>query len=189
MTKSGWAAISGRILTLLLGALIGILLVLLVVARIMPVAGWPTFVVRGGSMEPAIPIGALVVDRPVEPGQLRVGDVVSIQVGPLRAIFTHRIDRIVAHDGAIWIETKGDANRAADPALVPATAVVGRTAVVLPLFGYLLAVFTGVSGAALGVGLLGSLALARLLAATFAAQPAPAREREAGAREQSGLRP
>ena len=37
------------------------------------------------------------------------------------AIFTHRIVRIAERAGAIWIETKGDANATADPSLTPAT--------------------------------------------------------------------
>ena len=189
MTWANWASISRRILELLLAALIATLMSLVVVARVVPLAGWSTFVVQGRSMEPAVPLGALVVDWPVEPGQLRVGDVVTIRVGPLRAIFTHRIERIVARERATWIETKGDANRTADPALVPATAVIGRTAVIVPLLGYLLVLLSGPAGLALIGGIFGLLILARLLVATFDGNREPAVNREAGAQTGATLAP
>ncbi len=59
----------------------------------------------------------------VDPTDLAVGDVVSMKIGPEHAVFTHRIIRIVERDDGLWIETKGDANTTADPAITP---IVGR---------------------------------------------------------------
>ena len=80
------------------------------------------------------------------PADLAVGDVVSLRSGAGRAIFTHRIVRLAERDGAIWIETKGDANATADPSITPATAVVGRVSMALPGAGYLLTLLSAPVG-------------------------------------------
>lgn len=142
-------------------------LVLLVVAalagvffgRILPLLGPTTLVVRGPSMAPAIPMGALVVTTPVEAATLAVGDVVAMRVGPEEAVFTHRIVRVVPRQGEIWIETKGDANDAPDPALIPASSVVGRVTFTAPVVGYLVVLLSSLSGVLLLIGLSGVLLL------------------------------
>jgi signal peptidase len=126
-----------RTLDIVLVALILLVLATVVIARVIPaVTGGTTFVVGGGSMEPAIPMGAVVIATPVAEGVLAVGDVASIKVGEKQAIFTHRITRLVDRDGAVWIQTKGDANEDEDPSIIPATAVIGRVGVTLPYAGY-----------------------------------------------------
>jgi signal peptidase len=144
-----FTAILRRFLDLVLVALILVVLAAFATARIVPaVTGGPTFVVGGGSMEPTIPIGAAVVDLPVAASDLRVGDVVSVKVGALQAIFTHRITRLVQRDGAPWIETKGDANETADPSIIPASTVLGRVAAVIPGLGYLVQLLSSLAGVA-----------------------------------------
>jgi signal peptidase len=136
-----------RILDMLLVLLIGLVVVTMVIARGIPaVTGGTTFVVGGGSMEPTIPLGSAVVAIPVIPTDLAVGDIVSLRVGEQHAVFTHRIVRLADRDGAVWLETKGDANTAADPSLVPATAVIGRVGVSIPLAGYLVMVMDSLQG-------------------------------------------
>lgn len=152
--------IAGRILDILLIALIGLVLATLVIGRVIPaVTGGVTFVVGGGSMEPAIPVGAAIVATPVSAGELVVGDIVSLRVGEQQAIFTHRITRLVDREGSTWLETMGDANEAPDPSLVPATAVIGRVAVVVPWAGYLVAILGSIQGVVLLIAL-GVLVLA-----------------------------
>lgn len=142
-------SVARRVLDLVLVTLIVVVLSALVVARVVPaVTGGPTFVVGGGSMEPVISLGTVVVDTPVATSALGVGDVVSLKIGPTQAVFTHRITRLVTRDGTTWLETRGDANRVPDPSLVPATAVLGRVSVVVPWLGYvveLLGSFAGVA--------------------------------------------
>jgi signal peptidase len=152
--------IARRILDAVLLLLVGAVLATLAIARLVPaITGGMTLVVSGGSMEPAIPVGAAVIDMPVAPEQLAVGDVVSLRVGEQHAVFTHRITRIVTRDGALWLATRGDANGDADPSLVPATAVLGRVAVAVPWAGYAVAVMSSAQGVALLVSL-GLFALA-----------------------------
>lgn len=117
-----------------------------VLGRVLPLTGHPVFVVAGPSMVPAIDVGAAVILETVSPEALRVGDVVSLRSGTARAVFTHRIVRIAERDGTVWLETRGDANAGSDPAITPATDVIGRVAVALPVAGYALAVLTAPAG-------------------------------------------
>jgi len=148
-----------RVLDLALVLLVAAALAGVFFGRILPMLGPTTLVVRGPSMAPAIPIGALVVTTPVEAAALAVGDVVSIRVGPELVVFTHRIVRVVPRQGEIWIETKGDANDTSDPALIPASSVVGRVSLTVPVLGYLVALLASLSGVLLLIGLAGVLLL------------------------------
>ena len=166
-------------------------------ARVIPaVTGGATFVVGGGSMEPAIPMGAVVIVTPVSADQLVAGDVVSVKVGDKQAIFTHRITRLVDREGAIWLQTKGDANEDQDPSIIPATAVIGRVAVTMPYAGYAVRLLSTAQGVLFllalamltlaGAWLLESLELdqaaarRRAAAALAGLGESPARERAAG---------
>lgn len=139
--------IARRILDIALVALIGLVLVILALTRVVPAAtGGTTFVVGGGSMEPAIPVGAAIVATPVSAADLAVGDVVSLRVGEQQAIFTHRITRLITREGGLWLETMGDANEGPDPSIVPATSVIGRVSVMIPSAGYLITVLGSLQG-------------------------------------------
>ena len=97
-------------------------------------------------MEPTLPLGSAVVAVPVAASDLAVGDIVSLRVGEKHAVFTHRIVRLAERDGAVWLATQGDANTAADPSLVPATDVIGRVSLDVPLAGYLVMVMSSLQG-------------------------------------------
>lgn len=105
------------------------------------------YVVHTGSMSPGIPPESAVV---VREGQYRVGDVVSFTEHG--SVVTHRL--IAIHpDGTI--ETKGDANRSADPWRVPVADVIGRVVAAPHRLGYLLMYMrTPAGGASLVVALL-----------------------------------
>ena len=136
-----------RTVDLLLIALIGAVLVAVVLARGLPLLpGGTSFVVAGGSMEPAIPMGSVVLAAPVAPDALRAGDVVSLQIGPERAVFTHRVIRLATLPDGLYIETKGDANPAVDPALVSTADVIGRVDLAIPYAGYGVALLSTIQG-------------------------------------------
>jgi signal peptidase len=153
--------------------LLTLCLLAVVLARIVPLTGRSTLVVAGGSMEPTISIGSAVVLEPVDPGSIRVGEVVSLRSGPAQAIFTHRVTRVVDRDGAIWIETKGDANAEPDPSITAATQVVGRVTVTIPGAGYLIALLSTPRGLMFVV----SLGLVLLLVGWLIEVPMPLRRR------------
>ena len=73
-----------------------------------------------GSMTPGIPVGSVVVVRPVDPGTLKVGDIATYQVKPGKPDYiTHRIRKIDTSTTPTSFIFKGDANRGADLNPVP----------------------------------------------------------------------
>jgi signal peptidase len=136
-----------RICDSLLIVLIAVVLFGVVLGRLVPLSGRTTLIIGGGSMEPALPIGAAVVVEPVDPATLRVGDVVSLRSGSkLQSIFTHRVTRIVPRESTIWVETKGDANADVDPSITSTEHVIGRVSATIPYAGFLLALLSVPSG-------------------------------------------
>jgi signal peptidase len=112
-----------------------------------PVAGGRAMVVGGGSMEPAIGRGAFVLTLPAGSDGYAVGDVVTVQQGG-GTPYTHRITRLADLAGVPHVETKGDANAAPDPAIVPTAAIIGRVALSIPLLGYLVMLLATAAGLA-----------------------------------------
>jgi signal peptidase len=153
-----------RIVDVTLIALIAVVLFGLILGKLVPLTGNRTIIIGGGSMEPAIALGAAVVIAPVQPAELATGDVVSMQIGPDRATFTHRIVDLVTRADGLWVRTKGDANAEPDPTLVPATAILGRVEWSIPAAGFLLAFLSLPVGIVFVLGLAATLmAMAWLL--------------------------
>jgi signal peptidase len=153
-----------RIIDLALIALIVAVLVAVALGKVVPFTGRQSIIIGGASMEPAIPLGSAVVVAPVDPSMLAVGDVVSMKVGAEATTYTHRIVSVVDRADGRWIRTKGDANQTLDPTLVPATTVVGRVELAVPMFGYLMALLSLPVGVVFVLGLAATLlAIAWLL--------------------------
>ena len=83
-------------------------------------------VVLSGSMTPVFRAGDAILVRPVEPGRLRPGLVVTFRAGGSGAVVTHRLVALRTVDGHRYLQTKGDANAAPDPDLTPASNVVAQ---------------------------------------------------------------
>jgi signal peptidase len=118
-----------------------------------------TFVIRGGSMQPAIPLGSLVVLEPVADEEIRPGDMVTIRADN-GVLVTHRVTRSLELADGRFLEVKGDANATPDPNLIPVRAVQGRVGAVIPALGYLASMQGTASGlisllALLAAGMLG----------------------------------
>lgn len=99
--------------------------------------GYRPYVVLSGSMTPTIPVGAVVVDQPVTPAQLKSGDIFTFftQVQPGVAV-THRLLSVGHDGGALQLHTKGDANAAEDIGTVDLTKPVARVIYWVPWAGY-----------------------------------------------------
>jgi len=164
-----------RIVDIGLGALILVVLFGVILGKGAPLAGRQSIVIGGGSMEPAMGLGSAIVVEPVDPGALAVGDIVSMQVGPERTTYTHRIVAVVDRADGRWIRTKGDANATPDPTLVPATAVIGRVEFVIPFAGYLLALLSLPLGVLFVLGLAATLLAIAWLLESLEPEPGPAR--------------
>lgn len=112
------------------------LLVLQVGPRFLP---YRVFDVLSGSMQPAIPIGAEVVDQVVPGASLEVGDVITYEHPRHPGTYiTHRVIAIDRTGLAPIISTRGDANGAPDPWKVQVQSSMLRVQVTIPLLGYLL---------------------------------------------------
>jgi signal peptidase I len=124
-TASRWAV--RGILLLLVGAVAFAIVILLVV----PKATHGTAMnVLTGSMTPTIRQGSIIVDVPVDPGTLHVGDIATYQVAPdMGEYITHRIVEINTRTTPTSFIFKGDANRGPDMKAVPATAIRGKVLV------------------------------------------------------------
>lgn len=92
--------------------------------------GHSLFRVVTGSMEPEIPVGAILVSKEVEITDLRIGDIVcffSLEPGRFGQIITHRIVNVLTgEDGLLMLQTKGDANLVTDIQYVTAQNLIGK---------------------------------------------------------------
>lgn len=157
--------------------LFGLLLVLLIGTRLASMDGRSVLVIRGGSMQPAIPLGSLVVAEPVDSGSLSISDVIAYRTGS-GTLVTHRITRIFGGADELRFEVRGDANATPDPVLVTASSIVGRAVFSVPLAGYALAYLSLPGGLSSYLALTGMLFLAgwllELLERAQTTLPAPA---------------
>ena len=125
-----------KILKIAVLALIAILLIIFL-SFYRPVQLWgdtryePVYT---GSMEPAIPVGSVVVIKPANPDTLKVGDIICFKIeSESSTTVTHRIINIT-DEGFI---TKGDANEDPDQWIVKKENIVGKVIAVIPYLGYL----------------------------------------------------
>ena len=98
--------------------------------------GYEILVVQSGSMEPAYHVGSLVYVKPVEAEKLKVGDVITFELGG-GTRGTHRIIEVLDEDGRLAFRTKGDNNDAADFNPVYPENIVGKVRFSVPLLGFL----------------------------------------------------
>lgn len=121
------------------GAFLVLVIALAALVVVIPkVAGGLPLTVLTSSMIPKFPPGTLLVDIPVNPNDLRVGDVATYQIASGKpGVITHRI--IAIHNdsnGKRTFQFKGDNNSQPDPSEILAAQIQGRVWYSLPLFGY-----------------------------------------------------
>ncbi|MFC1920495.1 signal peptidase I [Chloroflexota bacterium] len=101
-----------------------------------PHIGWHVNAVVSGSMEPALKVGSLVVNCPVEAEQVEVGDVITFRtVSAGETMITHRVISI-GKNSPLYFRTQGDASSTPDPFTVPASNLVGKICLHIPYGGY-----------------------------------------------------
>lgn len=117
-------------------AVVAVVAVVLVGLRL---AGFRTFTVMSGSMDPEYPVGAMIYVKPVDYQSLKVGDVISFVANDDKTVVTHRIVDIEVdeNDANVWrFKTKGDANDTADGKAVHYKNVLGTPIITIPHIGY-----------------------------------------------------
>lgn len=117
--------------------LIWLLVIILALFLLPHFGGWMFDAVLSGSMEPDLRVGGVVVSKPVEPGEISVGDIIVYRSG--ETLTTHRVIEVINQPGEFSLLTKGDANEDPDMSPVPASSVVGKVFFDLPYLGYLAA--------------------------------------------------
>ena len=121
------------IITWTVTSLLAVFLVLLGLIYVLP--GYDLYLVRSGSMTPAILTGDLIITGPLNgplSAPLKAGTVVTYQRGT--DLVTHRIQSVNGNA----LVTKGDAVEKADPWTVTMSDVRGVFMFKIPLAGYLL---------------------------------------------------
>jgi signal peptidase I len=111
----------------LLGLLIlAAVAVALAVAVVPAAVGGSALTVLSGSMEPALPVGSVVVVRPRPAADIVVGDVITFLArdpqSPATRVVTHRVTAV---EPGPAFRTRGDANPDPDPGLTAAADVRG----------------------------------------------------------------
>lgn len=157
--RSWLAGLTSVVTTTVLVVAVALAVALALVPRLL---GGGALTVLTGSMEPTISAGDMVVVRPVEAGDVRIGDVVTYQpVSDDPTLITHRVvAKQVGSSGTTFV-TRGDAN-GADDAPIVADQIMGEVVYHVPYVGHL-AVWVGGSRegivVATGIALLAYAAL------------------------------
>ncbi|MDQ3492398.1 MAG: signal peptidase I [Chloroflexota bacterium] len=153
-----WIGALRRSVGLLWIGLLLFLVALMALPHVAPRTGHLPFIIRGGSMEPSIPLGSLVLVEPLDPADASVGDVITVRADN-GVVVTHRVTRVVDSATDRRFELRGDANETVDASLVPTRALVGRVHYSAPVLGYLLFLLSLPSG---GLAAMSFLAMALL---------------------------
>jgi signal peptidase len=116
-------------------AFIMLLMTAAVLTFLAPRFGWRVDTVYSGSMEPELKVGGVVVTRPVEAEEIRIGDIITFH-SPLNEKMTSHKVIAVEKGSPFYFRTKGDANEDSDSFEVPAQNVVGKICFHIPYLGY-----------------------------------------------------
>jgi signal peptidase len=125
--------------------------------HVLSLLGREMFVVRGASMQPQIPLGAVIFDRSVDPTSITPGDIVTFKLEN-GSYVTHRVVSIADTPDLSFI-TRGDGSSSQDPVAVPASAAVGVVEAYVPHLGFVITALGSTLGAASMIGLVGGLLL------------------------------
>jgi signal peptidase len=122
------------------GLLAFVLLLASVVVVVPAVSGSTPYTILTSSMEPGLPPGTLVIVKPIEPTDVRIGTVITYQLDSGEpAVVTHRVIEIQSPNlpgGEPSFITKGDANSAPDAEPVMSVQLRGSVWYSVPLIGW-----------------------------------------------------
>ena len=121
------------------GLLAFVLLVGILVIVVPAATGSTPMTVLTSSMEPTYPPGTLIIVKPIESQDIRIGDAITYQIeSGQEAVVTHRVIAITnSTDGSMTFTTQGDNNGAPDAAAVIPDQLKGKVWYSVPWIGYL----------------------------------------------------
>ncbi len=118
--------------------------------------GYSTVVGYGTSMEPALSNGDALWAKYLNPTEVKVGDIVTLQL-PSKEPVTHRVLRIHRlSNGSYLLETKGDANQFSEKWEIAAGEKIAVASIRVHFVGYVLQFLSNI---AVRVILIGAMAL------------------------------
>lgn len=140
-----------KISSTILVSLSVILAILLVGVRIF---GLKVFTVLSPSMEPTYKTGSVIYVKSIKPEDLKVDDVITFSISKTTTA-THRIVEILPKDnGALYFQTKGDANKIKDASPVHQANIIGTPVFTIPYLGYLASFIQNPRGKYLSIAIL-----------------------------------
>jgi signal peptidase len=137
-TQSRQLARALRPLSIILIAGVAGVLLLVATATAPVLFGYHTYIVNGGSMEPALTRGSVAVTHPTSPRALRVGDIIAYHHTPENPPVLHRIVEVTHDDGQLGFITQGDQNKTPDSQPVSLQGPGDKVVYSVPYAGYVL---------------------------------------------------
>jgi signal peptidase I len=129
------------------GLLAFVLLLAALVVVVPAASGSTPYTILTSSMEPGLPAGTLIIVKPIEPQDVRIGTVITYQLDSGEPeVVTHRVIEIQSPNlpgGDPSFITKGDANSAPDAKPVMAVQLRGAVWYSVPLIGWVNNVVNG----------------------------------------------
>ncbi|HRN29682.1 MAG TPA: signal peptidase I, partial [Terrimesophilobacter sp.] len=119
--------------------LLGLVMLLGAAAIVVPaVTGSTPMTVLTRSMEPTYPPGTLVIVKPVQTEDIRIGDAITYQIASGQPeVVTHRVVSIISSsDGERRFITQGDNNAVPDAVAVRGVQIRGAVWYAIPWIGY-----------------------------------------------------
>ncbi len=125
---------AGKVMSIITTVLVIISVLVAVVLMGLRIAGFHTYTVLSGSMEPKFSVGDLIYVKEVDPSEIKVGDSITFVLNENLVVATHQVIRIDAENEHFY--TKGLANDTPDAAPVHYNNVIGRAEFSIPYVGY-----------------------------------------------------
>ncbi len=125
--------------------LLGLLALIGALVIVIPaVTGSTPMTILTGSMQPTYPPGTLIIVKPIDTADIRIGDPITYQIESGKpAVVTHRVIAIATTDGDTTFTTQGDNNTAADAKPVQPLQVRGTVWYAVPYIGYVNTIVNG----------------------------------------------
>jgi signal peptidase len=163
---------------ILMAGVIGVLL-LVATATVPVLFGYHTYIINGGSMEPALKRGSVAVTHPTSPRALRVGDIIAYHHAPENPPVLHRIIEVTNDKGELGFITQGDQNKTPDSEPASLQGPGDKVVYSVPYAGYVLSFAEGTKGRVALIGVpLALLVVLTLRGERQSAEPRTEREVE-----------
>lgn len=113
-----------------------IILILLFVIKYLPmIFGYHTYVIESASMEPAFPVGSMIIVEKCDFFDVEINDVITFKQSSSNMSKTHRV--IDIDEQKKRFTTKGDNNQEKDVQKVYSKALIGKVTYSVAMIGYI----------------------------------------------------